>query len=152
TLPVPQLAYVEVPFLPVGSNCAIPAEEDVAGRLHQVLAVDHPLSVVCLLTSPDVFLEHGGLGLLGLQEQRIAVISAEEEHDPGPGTDASHLYDLASGVDDLELLEKVPAIVLQRLAVTAHDRSELVEDFISLAAMEHVVDRCHERGVADDAT
>src|SRR5689334_15771363 len=40
-LPVPQLAYVVV-GIAAGISGALPAEEDVAGRLHQPLARDHP--------------------------------------------------------------------------------------------------------------
>ncbi len=46
-LPVPQLADVEVVGLAVEPGLgALPAEEDVAGCLHQPLADDHPLALV----------------------------------------------------------------------------------------------------------
>ena len=45
-LPVPQLAHVEVAALAVEPVDALPAEEDVAGRLHQPLALDDALAVV----------------------------------------------------------------------------------------------------------
>ena len=45
-LPVPQLAAVEVALLPVDSGRPVPAEEDVADRLHQPLTSDDPLAVI----------------------------------------------------------------------------------------------------------
>ena len=44
--PVPQLPDVEVTDLAVESRDALPAEEDVAGGLHQPLTSDDPLAIV----------------------------------------------------------------------------------------------------------
>ena len=51
-LPVAQLAHVEVADLAVDAGDSLPAEEDVAGRLHQPLAGDHSLPVVGVLALP----------------------------------------------------------------------------------------------------
>ena len=52
--PVPQLADIEVALLPVQAGLGpLPAQEDVAGGLHQPLARDHPLAHVGVLTGPD---------------------------------------------------------------------------------------------------
>ena len=45
-LPVGELAHVEVAGLPVDALRRLPAEEDVARRLHQALSVDHALALV----------------------------------------------------------------------------------------------------------
>ena len=51
-LPVPELAHVEVAAAAVEADTGAPAEEDVAGRLHQPLALDHPLAVVAKALAP----------------------------------------------------------------------------------------------------
>src|SRR6266568_4811865 len=70
--PVPQLADIEVTRPPVQAGLGpLPAQEDVAGRLHQPLARHHPLALVGVLAGPDEPAEHRCLCLLDLQEQRI---------------------------------------------------------------------------------
>ena len=71
-------------------------------------------------------LEHRGGGLLELQEERVLLIAALEQHDERPGADAADADDLAGEVDDPELLEQVPPIVLQRGPV----RAELFVDHL----------------------
>src|ERR1043165_4535992 len=57
--PVPQLADVEVPGAPVKTRLhALPAQEDVAGRLHQPLAGHHPLALVGVPSGADEPAEH----------------------------------------------------------------------------------------------
>ena len=51
-------------------------------------------------------LEHRRLGLLELQEQRIGVVAAEHEHDPGARSHAAHPDDLPGGIDVAEPLEQ----------------------------------------------
>ena len=80
-----------------------PAEEDVAGGLHQPLSGDDPLAVVVKLARLEELLEHRGLGLLELQEQRVLAVAAEQQRDPGARADAPDADDLARDVDQLEL-------------------------------------------------
>lgn len=40
---------------------------------------DDPFAVVVLFRTSEVFLEHGGAGLLRLEHQRVAVVPAEKE-------------------------------------------------------------------------
>jgi hypothetical protein len=54
--------------------------------------------------------EHGILSLLGLEEQRIAVIATEHEDDPRLGADAADADHLVRHVDEAEVLQEVPAI------------------------------------------
>ena len=105
-LRVPQLTDIEVSGLAIDPFYPDPAEEDVAGRLHQSLALDDSPTVVVELALPDETLEHRRLGLLGLQEQGVLAITAGEQEDPGPGADAADTDHLAGEVDQLEALEQ----------------------------------------------
>ena len=64
-------------------------------------------------------LEHRGRRLLDLQEQRILLIAPLEQDDERARADAADTHDLASHVDDLEPLQQVTPIVLQRGPVGA---------------------------------
>jgi hypothetical protein len=58
-LPVPQLADVEVAGLAAEPRIGtLPAQEDVAGRLHQPLARDHRLALVGVLAGTGKTAEH----------------------------------------------------------------------------------------------
>ena len=89
---------------------AQPAEHDVRGALRQALALDDALTVVVELARAEERLEHRRLGLLELQEQRIAVVAPEQEHDPGARSDAADTDHLARGVHVAEALEQVSAV------------------------------------------
>jgi hypothetical protein len=47
-----------------------------------------------------------------LQEQRVLLIAVLQQHDERPGADAAGTDDLAGEVDDLELLQQMPSILL----------------------------------------
>ena len=66
-----------------------PAQEDVARGLHQMLAGHHPLAVIAELALAGELLEHRGLRLLELQEQRVLLVSAQHQHDPGTRADTA---------------------------------------------------------------
>jgi len=57
SLPVPELAHIEVAFLFVHPEGREPAQEDVAGGLHQPLPLHHPLAMVVEIACSDVLLE-----------------------------------------------------------------------------------------------
>ena len=67
-----------------------------------------PWLVECALAQER--LEHRRLRLLELEEQRIALVAAEHEHDPGARADAAHADDLARRVDVAVALEQPPAV------------------------------------------
>ena len=92
-------------------------EEDVAGRLHQVLPGDHPLPLVVVLAAAAVVGQHRVLGLLGLQEQRFLPVAGLEQQDPRAGADAADTDHLARHVDQVELLHQVPAVGLQSVQI-----------------------------------
>ena len=54
-----------------------------------------------------------------MQEQRVLVISTLQQGDESASTHAPHPDDLAGNVDDLKLLQKAAAVVLQRVPVCA---------------------------------
>ena len=84
-LPVPELAEVKVALAVVEADRPQPAQEDVAGRLHDPLAIDHPLALVRDLAFPGEGGEHRVLGLFYLQEDRVGVPTAHEQQYPAPG-------------------------------------------------------------------
>ena len=73
------------PGVAVGALHTLPAQEDVARRLHQVLPGDDPLAVIGVLALAHELLEDRGFGLFGLQEQRVVAVATLEQEDPGPG-------------------------------------------------------------------
>lgn len=109
-LPIAQLAYVEVPALPVEPLDPLPAQEDVSRGLHQALARHHPLALVPVRTRPRVRGEYRGVRLLGLEEERIPAVPAQQEEDPAAGPDAAHTDDLAGHVHGLEVGEQGPPV------------------------------------------
>ena len=109
-LAVPELAHVEVAAPAVQAVDPDPAEHDVAGGLRQSLALDDPLAVVVEGALAEERLEHRCLRLLELQEQRIALVTAEHQHDPGARPDAADADDLPRRVDVAEALEQLPAV------------------------------------------
>jgi hypothetical protein len=70
TLHVLELANVEVVVVE-----RLPAEEQIARRLDDPLALDDALALVCVATGAHEWLEHRAVGLLELQEQRVVVAS-----------------------------------------------------------------------------
>src|SRR5262245_46878387 len=114
-LHVAQLPDVEVAWPPVQAVLdAVPAQEDVAGRLHQALARHHTLAVVGIRALADEALEDRLLRLLHLQEQGILVVPAQEQPDPRARADAADADHLPGQMDETELLEQVSAIGLER--------------------------------------
>ena len=117
SLPVPELADVEVPRHPVDPVGPDPAEQDVTGRLHEPLTLDHPMPVVGVLAPAQEGLQHRGLGLLGLEEQRVIRAIAQHQGDPGAGADAPHTHHLVGRLHEVESLDQAPVIALQAAAI-----------------------------------
>src|SRR5271155_5190000 len=66
-LRVAQLADVEMPAL----RADAPTEKQIGGRLHQPLALDHPLAVLGIGALAGIRLQYGGVGFLELQEEPV---------------------------------------------------------------------------------
>jgi hypothetical protein len=95
-LGVAQLAHIEMPWRI--SRETHPAEENVAGSLHNALANHNALTMVCELARAGVRFDEGLSGLLELQEEWIVVIG-NEEGDAAQQSDASHSNDLIRFID-----------------------------------------------------
>ena len=109
-LHVTELAHVEV--LPLHGR---PAEEQVAGGLHEPLAGHHAATVVGVGAASGVGLEHRGLRLLHLEEQRVEGGTSLQEHDQRPRSPTLPTpHDLAGDVDEVVLVEEVAAVVGER--------------------------------------
>src|SRR5690606_25796873 len=107
-LHVAKLAPVEaaVAVLALG-----PAQEDVAGRLHQPLTLHHPGAVVAVPAPPQVRLQDRGRGLLDLEEERVVHIAALQQDDERPRSDAADSDNLVGHIHDLETLQEPPPVV-----------------------------------------
>src|SRR5262245_36017522 len=74
-LPVPELAHVEVARHAVDALVGVePAEEDVARRLHQPLALDDALAAVRERARAQERLEDGRARLLDLEEEWVGLV------------------------------------------------------------------------------
>ena len=113
-LHVAQLAPIEVT---VGLGPLRPAQEDVAGGLHESLALHDALSRLRVSTLRQMVLEHRRGCFFDLQEQRVLVVAALQQEDERPRADTADAHDLVGHVDHLEPLEQLAAVVGQRLAV-----------------------------------
>ena len=78
-----------------------------------MLAGDDPLALVTVSLCAGVVGQHRALGLLGLQQQRLAVVAAVPSAGSSPGADAADADDLAGDVGEGELLEQVAPVGLQ---------------------------------------
>ena len=126
----------------------MPAQEDIAAGLHESLAGDHPLTGIGELTASRIRFQHGFLGLLGLQEQRVTVVATRQEHHPGTSADTADADHLQCHVHVLELGQQMAAVRLQRAAVAPQNRTHLVLDDVGRYAplLGKVVERNDQRG------
>src|SRR4051812_43704295 len=132
---VRELANVEVALAAIEADGGERAEHDVACRLRQPLTLDDPLTVGRELALAEVGLEHRRLGLLRLQKERIAAVSAEQQHDPGAGSDAADTDDLARGVDVAEAREQLLSVMRERAPVVA---DQAVRDFVCVLSLSRI--------------
>jgi hypothetical protein len=102
-----ELAHVVVAGYAVEALDPLPAQEDVRRRLHQPLSRDHALAVVRVGARAEETFEHRGLRLLDLQEQRVVLVAAGQQHDVAAGPDAAHAHHLVGRVDVAVLLQGV---------------------------------------------
>src|SRR5215212_1851669 len=121
-----QLPPVEV----ASCRAAKPAEEDVARGLHQPLAGHDAVPVVLVGAGLDVALQYRGSRLLYLEEQRIVLVAALEQHYEGPGAHAADANDLPRCIHEAESVEQVAPIVLQGALVALQDGVDLAPDLV----------------------
>ena len=102
----------------------------------------------------QVVLEHRAGRLLDLQEQRVLLVASLEQDDEGARADAADADHLARHVDDLELLEQVAPVALQRRPVGAELGMDVVLELIrgeAVGAEVELAQRDDDRRLADDA-
>ena len=92
------------------------------------------------LARPDVGLEHRGLGLLGLQEERVLPVAAHHQHHPGAGPDAADPDHLAGHVDEPVAVEQVAAVALEALAVAAEHLDDPLLELVALILGDQLVE------------
>ncbi len=149
-LPVTQLAHIEVAYDFVDAPAPLPAEEDVARRLDQLLAVDDSLAFVFDRRCVNVRGEHRLLCLFHLKEQRVVRVHTLHQNDPRASADAADTDYLACDFDQVELVEQQASIPLQRLAIRTHPVEHLFVDSFEVRTRRQLVDRNHQRRVVDD--
>ncbi len=120
-----------------------PPEEDVARGLHEALAGHDPLPMVAEPALGEVPFEHGALGLLHLEEERIGVVATCEQRDEATRADAPDADHLPRQVDELVLLQEMLAVVLERATV-------LTEEGLDLDGELGRFDADDERWIVDD--
>jgi hypothetical protein len=129
----------------------VPAEEEIAGRLHQALSLDHTLAVRREAGGAEVGLEHRGLSLLDLHEQGIASVAADHQRDPAARADARDSDHLVGNVDDLVGVEKLPPVGLERASEPLEDRAHEPLDRLRVGdPAENLLDRDDQRWVRAD--
>ena len=81
------------------------------------------------------------LGLLRLQEQGVLRVGAEQQQDPGTGSDAAHSDDLVSGVHEAIPLDQLSYVAIERSHVGRVDLEKAFLDRLRVHALEHLLDR-----------
>src|SRR4051794_19777991 len=150
-LPVPELPDVVVVRLAVDALLdREPAEKDVARRLHQPLPLDDPPALLLERALPREALEHRRLGLLDLQEERVLGVPAEQEHDPGAGTDAAHADHLSRQVHVAIAVGQMADVPVERAAIGVQEIRDHPLDQLHLLSGPKLSDGNDDRRVADD--
>src|SRR5260370_10462162 len=92
---------------------ADPAQEDVAGGLHQALAGDDAVAVVAQPAATRKRLQNGSLRFLDLQEQGILGVSRIQEQNKAARADAANSHYLAGKIHETVPFQQGAAILLQ---------------------------------------
>ena len=106
--------------------------------------------MVSELALADVGLEHRGLGLLGLQEERVLAVAAHHQQHPGARSDAADPDHLAGHLDEPVAVEEVAAVALEALAVTAEHLEDPLLELLGLIRGDELPRGDEQRRVADD--
>src|SRR5215467_2061298 len=98
----------------------------------------------------DETFEYGGLGLFGLQEQRVIMIASQHQHDVAAGPHAAHADHLVGRVDVAVLLYRV-VVVPERAPVAAEQLLDQRRWIFPLGPRcDDVLDRDDQWWVGDD--
>src|SRR4029453_2019609 len=116
-LHVPELADVEIP-----AGLALrPAEEDVARRLHQSVAVYNPLAMIAVDALAGVRLQDRGPRLLDLEEQGVLFARHQQRHG-AEGADAANPDHLDGDVLELIAVDEHPPVFLHAVPIAGKGR------------------------------
>ncbi|MCY1516800.1 hypothetical protein D9M68_514540 [compost metagenome] len=139
-LHVAQLAHVEVPpERPLG-----PAQEQVAGRLHQALALDHAAPLVRRLRPLEETRHHRARGFLDLQEQRLVML-VDHQQDHAARADAADPDHLEGLVVAREMAQQPAPVGRQRRQVVLE---RLFQRLLGICHGQPVVARIEQRLLA----
>ena len=101
-----------------------PAQEYVAGGLHQALAINHALSVRRKRTAAGVWLEHRSVRFLDLKKQRSGLRVAEQRH-LAERPDAADADDFEGHIEQIEPIEQHSRGHRERVAIPLERRCGL---------------------------
>ena len=128
----------------------LPPEEDVAGGLHQPLALDNPLAMVAVPALVKEWFEHRCLRFFHLQEERIGVVPADQQGDPRPHADTADTDHLAREMNESIGLEEAASIPGERSAIRAERFVDLGLYLLGRVVCEHLFHRHDQRWIADE--
>ena len=127
-----------------------PAQEDIAGRLHQTLTGDDALAMVRELARAEGLLQHRRLRLLHLEEQGVLAVPAKQQRNPRPSADTPDTDYLAREIGQPELLEQRPPVAPERIPVAAEQPMQYLEQLIALVARRELLHRDDQRRLIHD--
>jgi hypothetical protein len=124
------------------------AEEDVPGGLHELLPLDDAPALGAGTPCAGEGREHRWARLLHLEEERVAVARAEQQHGPGARADAAHPDQLAGEVDGPVAVEQPAVLRCERALVVAQQALQLGLELALVGFGHQLADRHEQRRVA----
>ncbi len=88
--------------------------------------------------------EHRFTGLLGLEDQRVLPVAAQQQHDPAARADAADAHHFACHVNDGVLLQQVSAVGLETVPVQRDQLPDLAVERVAALVRQHVGHRCDQ--------
>lgn len=123
-LHVPELADVEM----AATRASQPAQEEIAGRLHEAAPIHDPLTVVREQALPSIRLQDRGARFFDLQEKCV-LFTGKEKRDTAPRADAAHADNLDCDVLEFVTINEYAPIIFERLEIGDKGRLSLLEKF-----------------------
>src|SRR5256886_6111471 len=95
-----------------------PPKEEITGGLHDVLSTDDPLTMARIGTGAEVTFENRSLGLLDLEEERVAALVSPEQGNITARAHASHTDDVLDNINEVVFAQKEVPILLERSTIS----------------------------------
>ena len=95
-------------------------------------------------------LEHGALGLLGLEEQRVVGVASQQQDGPCTRPHAADAHDLAGEVGVAVALDQPAAVAGQARTVGPQQRAHALLELLGFPVVEQLLDRHDQRRVRND--